>query len=143
MTLRLLLAATLLLLTAWTSAPVSAAPIVMSCKLLEATTSNTDEAMVDQIVIDTSQRSIDLRVAKTMGTSIPVNWIYRDGAVNPLSLKPTDTMSFLQVKDNELLIVAIRANSANAFSLDSKGIFVMTYTIPGLPVESFRWKCER
>ena len=142
MTRSLLLAATLLVLTAWTSASVSAAPLVMSCELLEAT-SKTDEAMVDQIVIDTSQRSIDLRVAKTMGTSIPVNWTYRDGAVNPFSLKPTDTISFLTVNNNELLIVAIRANSANAFSLNSKGIFMMTYTIPGLPVESFRWKCER
>ena len=114
----------------------------MSCELLEAT-SKTDEAMVDQIVIDTSQRPIDLRVAKTIGTSLPVDWTYRDGAVDPSSLGPTDTISFLTVNNNELLIVAIRANSANAFSLDNKGIFMLTYTIPGLPVESFRWKCER
>ena len=142
MTRNLLLAATLLVLTVWTSASVSAAPIVMICELLEAT-SKTDEARVDQIVIDAAQRSLDLRVAKTMGTSIPVNWIYRDGAVNPLSQKPTDTMSFLTMENNDLLIVAIRGNSANAFSLDSEGIFVMTYTIPGLSVETFRWKCHR
>jgi hypothetical protein len=74
MTPGLLLAATLLVLTVWPSASVSAAPIVMICELLEAT-SKTDEAMVDQIVIDAAQRSLDLRVAKTMGTSIPVNWI--------------------------------------------------------------------
>ena len=73
-----------------------------------------------------------------MGTSVPVNFTYRDGAG-----ETNDTISLLPVHNNELLIVAIRLGTANAFSLDSKGILVMTYTSPGGAAESFRWKCER
>jgi hypothetical protein len=109
----------------------------MSCELLEATSKTDRIAMVDQIVMDTSRRSIDLRVAKTMGTNIPVNFVYGDPSYT------NETISFLPVNDNELLIVAIRAGTANAFSLDSKGILVMMYTSPGVAAESFRWKCER
>jgi hypothetical protein len=76
MTPRLLLAAMPLGLTAWTCASAFAAPIVMSCQLLDAGSKMNRMGMVDQIVIDTSQRSIDFRVAKTMGTSIPVNFTY-------------------------------------------------------------------
>jgi hypothetical protein len=56
---------------------------------------------------------------------------------------PNETATFLPVNDNELLIVGIRYHTANAFSLDSKGILVLTQTSPGKAAESFRWKCER
>jgi len=114
----------------------------MSCHLLEATL-KADPMMieVDQILIDTSQQRIELRVARTMATSVPVDWTFRRG--DPSSPSAKDTIDVLPTNKNELLIVAIRYISAYAFSLDRDGIFVMTYTSPGAAAESFRWKCER
>jgi hypothetical protein len=69
--------------------------------------------LIDQVVIDPAAPLIELRIASTMGTSVPVNWVYRNG--------DGDTM---QVKEDSgnYLFASIRAGSATAFSIDPEGL---------------------
>jgi hypothetical protein len=57
-----------------------------------------------------------------MGTSIPVNFTYADGgAGDPSSLGPNDTISFLPVNDNELLIVDLSSQHCERLQSRQQG----------------------
>ena len=54
-----------------------AEPVTYACKIASSNTEGSRFTDADQLVIDVQDQSADLRVAKTMNTSEPVNWLFK------------------------------------------------------------------
>ena len=73
--------------------PAQASALTLACKLKEAGKFDSDFKAVDQIIIDTKERSFTFRVAKTKGTSKPLVWSFYDNWSG-------DGCSHMQFSDN-------------------------------------------
>lgn len=52
-----------------------AEPVTLACTILDS--SHSGYRVVDQIVLDLERDTADFRVARTMGTSWPQNWLFK------------------------------------------------------------------
>jgi hypothetical protein len=102
---------------------VEARPVTFQCKLIKSTSDWDRFRLVDQVVLDPEAPLIDLRIASTMGTEFPENWTYSNADGDTIQAH-TDSIG-------NHLFAGIRAGTATAFSFDTKGNFVATYTSSG------------
>jgi len=115
-------------------ATAQSSPLVLKCKLTDSSTKTGTYRDVDQVIVDVNVPSVELRAAQTRASGDQYSWVFSNSG--------RDTLSAYSIGGN-VILAGLRDVSANAFSLDTRGNFVFTYTIPGVGVESFEWSCEK
>lgn len=60
-------------------------PLTYACTFKDGSTRYNYMAQADQLIVDLETQSVDLRVARTMGTGEPINWLFttRDSLTGP------------------------------------------------------------
>lgn len=119
--------------------PVAAAPLTVACALESTTTRATRFIEVDQFVFDFEAESMDMRSARTMGTSDPVNWLY-------VTRKDTifdDVFALRKYPDGQIAGGGIAGGVPTAFNLNVRGALLMTYIVPSGGAETITWQCLR
>lgn len=115
----------------------SASAVTYSCTLVDGQNQPGMYGQVDQVIIDREAEMIDLRVAKTMGTSTEVNWLFLnrtlyDGSSEKLIMQ-TNSLG-------ELIVSGQTIAGAYAFKFSGEYLsFGVAYTAPAM---AFTWKCE-
>ncbi|WP_141740122.1 hypothetical protein [Bosea sp. BIWAKO-01] len=92
------------------------------------------ERDVNQVLFDTERPLVDLRVAQTMGTDNPVNWIFQNDAASKDSIQLVSDRSRISV-------AAIRAGHAVVISFDRVTGLLNWAHADGS--RSFRYSCHR
>lgn len=119
------------------TASANAAPVTYSCTLVHGNNQPGMYGQVDQVVIDREAEIIDLRVAKSMGTSTEVNWLFMtrtmyDGTPERLMMQTNNL--------GELIAAGMTVAGSYAFKLSGEYLsFGVAYTAPAM---AFTWKCE-
>ena len=91
------------------------------------------ERDVNQIIFDTDRPQVDLRVAQTMGTNNPVNWIFENNAERKDSIQMVS-------EGSKISVAAIRYGHAVVISFDRiTGLLNWAYADGS---RSFRYKCN-
>lgn len=114
-----------------------ATPVTYACKLLDGLGQAGMYGDVDQVVIDTEAKLVELRVARTMGTLSPVNWIFTnrsgyDGSLEEISMRTAANGA----------LIASGSDGAGSFSFkleDGYLMFGATYLVPAV---AFTWQCH-
>ena len=114
-----------------------AAPVTYACRLVDGQAQPGMYGDVDQVIIDTEAKSIELRVARTMGTVVEVNWIFTnrvgyDGNKEEISMRTA--------ADGALIASGSDGGGSFSFKFE-KGylMFGATYLVPAL---AFTWQCQ-
>lgn len=131
---RLIIAAAL---GALQTTPVSAAPVTMSCDIVSSTDAANLFNDVNQIVIDVAADTAELRVAQTIGTDKPMNWIF-DTHTDSLG---TDTFT---VKETGGFIygAGLYGAAAHSFMLSKDGTLSWVFLWEG-KLTTFEWRCSK
>jgi hypothetical protein len=111
--------------------PASAEKLTLAC-----TFENGDfgrERDINQILIDTEHPEVDLRIAQTMGTNDPVNWMHRnDAALN-------DSIHLVS-EGSKISVAAIRFGYAIVINFDRvTGLLNWTFADGS---RAFRYRCR-
>ncbi|RDJ20958.1 hypothetical protein DWF00_28935 [Bosea caraganae] len=116
-------------------AAASAAPITMSCAYVDGTpTTGNRDVFINQIIIDPDKPMITIRVAQTIGTTAPWEWVYDD--VNGNSLVVTG------VKDGSFAASALRAGSVASFIYaKASGVLIWSFSTR-YGGEAYRFNCR-
>ena len=113
----------------------AATEVIYSCEIQ----SGSDELLfreADQIAIDIDGQSVDLRVARTMGTSEPVNWKFR----TQKTALDEDYFSVKQTPDGSWVGGGIYGAAGHAFELHNGSL---TWTVVTLTENwTMRWVCK-
>lgn len=131
---RLTIAAALITLQA---GPLWAAPVTMSCDVASSTDRAHPFTRVNQIVVDVAENTVDLRVAQTIGTNEPVNWLFqtRTGVLGD------DTFTIKQ-SGTFVYGAGIYGAAAHSFMLGDGGALSWTSLWEG-KVTTIQWLCSR
>ncbi|WEJ31977.1 hypothetical protein [Devosia sp. SD17-2] len=113
----------------------SAAPVTVACSLVDTSTYATRYIEVDQIVFDVEAQLVDMRSAKTVGTSDFVNWIFTTRKHGPF-----DDLFTMRGGANWFTGGGVSNSTPYAMKLTQDGLFVMTYVYRG-GTEVLRWQC--
>ena len=111
---------------------------VWECKIQEATDKYHRFIAVDQVVIDIEIQQVDLRVARTMGTSEQVNWIF----ANRDFLGRPDSVS-VKTADDGYLGIAILGSYPHFFRMTKTGELSWAFMHPDGTLDSFKWVCSK
>lgn len=117
------------------SVPVHSSPVTYACTVLQGQDEPGMFSDVDQVVIDVEAQSIELRVARTMGTVAPVNWLYydRDGE--------GDTEQFIIRDNGNGVIAAAGMNGIGSYSFLKNGKYFLFGVTLLAPTMAFTWEC--
>ncbi len=117
-----------------------AAAQTYSCELEDSDDPDKDWIRdVDQVVVDVAGQSIDIRVARTMGTANPQNYNFRNHDWGSMG---QDTMT---VKDTGYFVTgaAMRYDGTPyIFKLWFTGAFYMTFNDSAQPT-NYKWNCTK
>ena len=112
--------------------PASAEKLTLACTF-ESGINFDGERDVNQIIFDTDRPQVDLRVAQTMGTNNPVNWIFENNAERKDSIQMVS-------EGSKISVAAIRYGHAVVISFDRiTGLLNWAYADGS---RSFRYKCR-
>lgn len=117
--------------------PAQAAPVTYACSLVHGARQPGMYGEVDQVVIDLEAKVIDLRVAKTMGTLVPINWIFttRTGYDGEPAVIVMD-----QQANGDIIAAGWDGSGSYSFKFtDGNLLFGATYLAPAL---AFTWQCR-
>ncbi|MEB2846037.1 hypothetical protein GAO09_19630 [Rhizobiales bacterium RZME27] len=109
---------------------------MLACHFQESSSQLNRFEEVDQVKVDVVGSLVELRVARTIGTTEPVNWIF----TSRKSALGTDTFS---VKNTSAGIVGggVIGDVAHSFALSHKGILTWVITQNGHP-QWWSWRCR-
>lgn len=115
--------------------PSFADEVLYACSLQQGS-SNLRFAEADQVAIDIEAQSVDLRVARTIGTSEPVNWKFQTYRTS------MDDDRFAIRRTPEAIIGGgTFGAAAHAFELHDG---ILTWTVVMLAENwTMRWRCQR
>lgn len=120
------------------STSAEATPITYACKLIAGQNQSGMFGDVDQMVVDTDAKVIDLRVARTIGTDNPANWLF----LNRISYDGSqEIFTFRELPEGGF--VASGSDGAGAYAFLFSGgylSFGVTYDIPAM---AYTWECSR
>lgn len=94
--------------------------------------------LVDQVVIDREAKFIDLRIAKSMGTTVEMNWVFTtrtgyDGSAEVMHMQETSA--------GALVASGYDAAGSYSFRFDGRYLgFGVTHSNPAL---AFTWDCHK
>ena len=92
------------------------------------------ERDVNQVLIDTERPEVDLRIAQTMGTNDPINWMHKNDAALKDSIH-------LVSDGSKISVAAIRFGYAIVISFDGiTGLLNWTFADGS---RSFRYRCRK
>jgi len=117
--------------------PVLAAPVTLSCDII----SSSDDANlfndVNQIILDVAASTVDLRIAQTIGTDKPMNWIFHSR---------TDSLgvdTFTIKRSGAFLYGAgLYGAAAHSFALGDDGALSWAFFWEG-KLTTFKWRCSK
>jgi hypothetical protein len=117
------------------TAPAMAAPLTMSCAYVDGTpTTGNRDVFINQIIIDADRPMITIRVAQTIGTTAPWEWIYDDVNGNALVVTP--------LKDGSFAASAVRAGSVSSFIYTKpSGVLIWSFSTR-YGGEAYRFTCR-
>lgn len=123
-----------LLALAMSLSPAAAEQLTLACTFEGGTHVAVREADINQVIIDTDSPLVDLRVAQTIGTTIPINWTFRNDAAQKDSIQLTADRSRISV-------AAIRYGQAAVISYDRASGLLNWSQADGS--RAFRYKCNK
>ena len=92
------------------------------------------ERDVNQVIFDTDRPQVDLRVAQTMGTNNPVDWIFENNAERKDSIQMVS-------EGSKISVAAIRYGHAVVISFDRiTGLLNWAFADGS---RSFRYRCRK
>ncbi|TCR67411.1 hypothetical protein [Bosea sp. BK604] len=117
------------------AAPAGAAPLIMSCAYVDGTpTTGNRDVFINQIIIDSDKPMITIRVAQTIGTTAPWEWIYDDLNGNSLVV--------IGLKDGSFAASATRSGSVSSFIYTKpSGVLIWSFTTR-YGAEAYRFTCR-
>lgn len=128
--------AVLTLVTVLFACPATAAPITVACDLQSSTTYGTRFIEADQFVYDGAEQSVDMRSAKTVGTSDLVNWLFVTRKTQFF-----DDDFVLRTGDGWFVGAGIYGGHPVAMRLTAAGKLTMTYLDGDIP-QVIIWQCK-
>lgn len=127
-----------LAVTALGFGPSSAAPVTLSCVFTTSNSPNHPFAQADQFVYDLEASSAELRVARSMGTDVPVNWIF------VTRRSPLDDDSFAVRRTTQGVVGAgIHGSAPHSFALSDTGLLVWSFIWFTEEPTWLVWQCQR
>lgn len=114
--------------------PASAEQLTLACAFEGDAPVSGSEQDVNQVLIDTGRPRVDLRVAQTMGTNLPVDWVFENNAALKDSVQLTS-------EGSKISVAAIRYGHAVVISYDRVSGLLNWTMADGS--RSFRYKCRR
>jgi hypothetical protein len=111
--------------------PASAEKLTLACTFESGDFDR--ERDVNQVIFDTDRPQVDLRVAQTMGTNNPVDWIFENNAARKDSIQMVS-------EGSKISVAAIRYGHAVVISFDRiTGLLNWAWADGS---RSFRYKCR-
>ena len=120
------------------SGPTSASPITLSCQFLDSNDPNHWFAEADQFIYDLEGQSAELRVARTMGTGTPVNWIF----VTRRTALDDDRFTVKETAQG-IIGAGIYGSAPHSFDLYDSGLLVWSFLWFSAQPTWLNWHCER
>jgi hypothetical protein len=114
---------------------VGAATLTMSCAYIDGTPTNgTRDVFINQIVVNTDRPTITLRVAQTIGTNSPMEWVFDTLNGNALSV--------IDQPDGSFSASGLRSGSVTAFVYAKQsGVLIWSYS-SRFGGEAYRFTCR-
>lgn len=123
-------------LTLYPGAAVSS-PVTLACQFQAASAPDHPFAAVDQFVYDLESESADLRVARTMGTAEPVNWLFTT------SKTALDDDRFVVKRTAQGIVGAgVYGSAPHSFDLYDNGLLVWSFIWFSAEPTWLVWQCE-
>jgi hypothetical protein len=111
--------------------PASAEKLTLACTFESGTSGK--EQDVNQVIFDTERPRVDLRVAQTMGTNIPVDYTFENNAERKDSIQMVS-------EGSKISVAAIRYGHAVVISFDRiTGLLNWAFADGS---RSFRYRCR-
>ncbi|AMJ60196.1 hypothetical protein [Bosea sp. PAMC 26642] len=112
-----------------------AATLTMSCAYVDGTPTNgTRDVFINQIVVNTDRPMITLRVAQTIGTNAPMEWVFDTVNGNALSV--------IDQPDGSFSASGVRSGSVTAFVYAKQsGVMIWSYS-SRFGGEAYRFTCR-
>lgn len=125
----------MLLLGASASSGANAGTLTMSCAYVDGTpTTGSRDVFINQIIVNTDKPMITLRVAQTIGTTAPLEWVFDTANGNSLSISESSDGSFSAS--------GVRAGSVTAFVYAKQsGVLIWSYS-SRYGGEAYRFTCK-
>ena len=101
--------------------PASAEKLTLACTFESGDFDR--ERDVNQVIFDTDRPQVDLRVAQTMGTNIPVNWIFENNAERKDSIQMVS-------EGSKISVAAIRYGHAVVLTSFDRITGLLTWCMP-------------
>lgn len=116
-------------------AGAEAATLTMSCAYVDGTPTNgTRDVFINQIIVNTDRPMITLRVAQTIGTNSPMEWVFDTANGNALSV--------IDQPDGSFSASGIRSGSVTAFVYAKQsGVMIWSYS-SRFGGEAYRFTCR-
>jgi hypothetical protein len=109
--------------------------LIFACTFRDGSASYNYMAQADQLVVDVEKQSADLRVARTMGTGTPVNWLF---STREVWGGPDKFLVY--VGENWIAGAGFLAGTPHSFQLEDS-LLTWTFVIAEGPVW-LRWECK-
>jgi hypothetical protein len=116
------------------ASPASAEKLTLACTFEGGTPTTGREPDVNQVIFDTDRPRVDLRVAQTVGTNIPVDYTFQNNAERKDSIQMVS-------EGSKISVAAIRHGNAVVISFDRITGLLNWAMADGS--SSFRYKCRR
>jgi hypothetical protein len=116
------------------ASPASAENLTLACTFEGGTPTTGREPDVNQVIFDTDRPRVDLRVAQTVGTNIPVDYTFQNNAERKDSIQMVS-------EGSKISVAAIRHGNAVVISFDRITGLLNWAMADGS--SSFRYKCRR
>ena len=109
--------------------------LTMSCAYVDGTpTTGTRDVFINQIIVNTDKPMITLRVAQTIGTNSPMEWVFDTANGNALSV--------IDQPDGSFSASGIRSGSVTAFVYAKQsGVMIWSYS-SRFGGEAYRFTCR-
>jgi hypothetical protein len=110
------------------------APVAMSCEFIDGTKGGTYAASVDHLMLDEEKQGLEFSVARSIGTTNPINYRFANSGKDRLVMYRTG---------DALLAAGVRFDSPFAIRVDEKSGTVVWQYIDGALAEYSRYRCAR
>jgi hypothetical protein len=109
--------------------------ITMSCAYVDGTPApGSRDVFINQIIVNTDRPMITLRVAQTIGTTAPLEWVFDTENGNALTV--------LELRDGGFSASGVRAGSATSFVYAKQsGVLIWSYA-SRFGGEAYRFTCK-
>jgi hypothetical protein len=109
--------------------------LTMSCAYVDGTPApGSRDVFINQIIVNTDRPMITLRVAQTIGTTAPLEWVFDTENGNSLNV--------MEMKDGSFSASGVRAGSVTAFVYAKpSGVLIWSYS-SRFGGEAYRFTCK-